>query len=1330
MSLARLISVMDAVGIDLDASTILDILWLASQRRTFRSHEDTDIGSPAGTVTNVSNRQLAESKISLDAHRSNELESRFANPTEGSLAEPPSKETSDNRLVPVYPIADPIGAGRRASPVAVATAPPLSDSLGFMRALRPFQQRWSSARDLEVDEEATAHLTAELRAAGLAPLFPVLKPVSERWYAVDLVLEDDDAIELWRDLLKSFAQILRNTGAFWSVREWRLNLAADRGSDPIARDMLESPSGARLPAQALRGAERRLILFASHASSHHWKSGAYARLLTSWSTNSSVALLHLLPANSWLRTPLGEPDGICSNYRPGASNIMLQALPNWWSAIDQDMHDVVAIPMVELLPSTVRRWATMLMGRGESAPTAILPLHVAVAHSDDEKQPDLTAADLRKRVETLLENEPRAFELAVLLSTSPFTIPVARLIQEAHFGKADHRQLSELFVSGLILSMRKESDKTASGWYQIHPLATPFLRRSLRGTDAENVAANLVNRVSEHIKSVTGRQTQMTSFTPNSEGNFSLPDWAEPYAMIASQLRARPEHDPIEAVARLRKQLSLRTLGRLARFAGTELPLDRDKTGAEGWDMLLASRLTALDNIGRRFFAPEAKRLIAKIDQEQPLLGVQILWVDDRPSNNTGCREHFEKEGATVVEVLTTKEALATLNAEFDLIISDMRRPEGDREGFALLSELKAIKDAPPVIIFSDSSARSTSQRNEALRAGAIACTRGVDELIQIVHELIRKPRVDEHKAEVRIVVFVSYDLKDQQIAKVVTETLKSFGLDVFSSADLEIGRGYEEKISELVQKSQWFILIYSGKKELVRDMSWSFFELGLFRAGVHHQENERSDRICLLYDSDPPSELVRGAGSLVSIADRNLSLNAEVETDDSVLYEKTKLFEFLSLMLTRSATAPLRDISDPNVRKLIRNGVQRITSAFARNRLAEQAKNADGVSLDGVTSTTKRILVAGTGRYKLPDEVRFAADVLGERLATEGFDLVSGGWPGVDYIVSTRFSLALRSQGKEVSARYTQVLARGESSDFTIDESRAVVLDDWATGSVARSDAVVLVGGIGGTLRIFEAAIAAGKPVIPLGNSGGDATKAMNTLKFESVSPHTFLPKALQFADMPLGTETAAKIAIDGVLELVRLHLDPNLQQRYRAFAAVMLKIASAMDPFAANASRRSTARDDSGVAQYLSNLARAAEQQMITQTEGLDLATINSAAIALEQFAREQPSWLAFEFVEMSRLTGPEWRQATGIQIAITIALLRADAFDIFIDMIDTLKKSGFFVDAIRDFGSFEELFAPVVESGLLTEIQISRLNRWLTQNGLRAIGAFRRPTGPTAR
>ena len=60
----------------------------------------------------------------------------------------------------------------------------------------------------------------------------------------------------------------------------------------------------------------------------------------------------------------------------------------------------------------------------------------------------------------------------------------------------------------------------------------------------------------------------------------------------------------------------------------------------------------------------------------------RILWVDDRPENNTYERQAFEAMGLRFTLALSTDEAFERLSqGKFAAIISDMGRREGPREG-------------------------------------------------------------------------------------------------------------------------------------------------------------------------------------------------------------------------------------------------------------------------------------------------------------------------------------------------------------------------------------------------------------------------------------------------------------------------------------------------------------------------------------------------------------------------------------------------------------------------------------------------------------------------
>jgi TIR domain len=192
-----------------------------------------------------------------------------------------------------------------------------------------------------------------------------------------------------------------------------------------------------------------------------------------------------------------------------------------------------------------------------------------------------------------------------------------------------------------------------------------------------------------------------------------------------------------------------------------------------------------------------------------------------------------------------------------------------------------------------------------------------------------------------KIGAFISYNHKDKKIAEAVVESLTSLSpdqLDVFiDRSGIEGGDDYEAKISDSIQKSQWFVFICSAGGLSEKDMSWSFYEAGQFRAKLEAADLTEviRDRMCYLYDGDRPTQLARYQGSLISTTDRSdKPLNIKDENDDSLSYENTELFDFLRLILTRSAAAPLSDLNDPNVRKRMRNSVRKITLAFVQNRV------------------------------------------------------------------------------------------------------------------------------------------------------------------------------------------------------------------------------------------------------------------------------------------------------------------------------------------------------------------------------------------------------------
>lgn len=113
-----------------------------------------------------------------------------------------------------------------------------------------------------------------------------------------------------------------------------------------------------------------------------------------------------------------------------------------------------------------------------------------------------------------------------------------------------------------------------------------------------------------------------------------------------------------------------------------------------------------------------------------------ILWVDDRPQNNTEIREFFEGNGIEVIPALSTKQALNYLeNNEVSVIISDMGRKEGPREGYVLLDTLRKNGNSTPFIIYAGSN--SPEHLKETLKHGGQGNTNNAVELVDMVSAIL-----------------------------------------------------------------------------------------------------------------------------------------------------------------------------------------------------------------------------------------------------------------------------------------------------------------------------------------------------------------------------------------------------------------------------------------------------------------------------------------------------------------------------------------------------------------------------------------------------------------
>jgi hypothetical protein len=161
------------------------------------------------------------------------------------------------------------------------------------------------------------------------------------------------------------------------------------------------------------------------------------------------------------------------------------------------------------------------------------------------------------------------------------------------------------------------------------------------------------------------------------------------------------------------------------------------------------------------------------------------------------------------------------------------------------------------------------------------------------------------------------------------------------------------------------------------------------------------------------------------------------------------------------------------------------------RNKEEEARLNDSSQHAPSAGSPRAWVLVAGTGTQKLDEKLEKTCIALGTSLARSGYGIVTGGWPGVDEVTARSFAGEAERNSIPLEDRLIQVVVEDELELPAFIAGNLVLVrrgeEEW-TASVWRAEAVVLIGGIGGTWTTGEYGLRFGRFVLPLADTGGDA--------------------------------------------------------------------------------------------------------------------------------------------------------------------------------------------------------------------------------------------------
>jgi hypothetical protein len=513
-----------AVGIQLCAEDVMDILWLASQtgplpppvQRPSEQSEDTDT-----TATVVEGEDLPP------------LSERI--PLRPRGQDTPAQET--NRR------------SSRGMPIAVPAAPALRTQLALGRALRPLMRKVAALNRTYLDEEATATQIAEQEV-----WLPVLRPMAERWLELALVIEEAPSLPIWQSVIRELQLLMERQGAFRTVQPWRLT-ATGQGQPQLFPGSRAPRSGQRprSPKELIDPAGRRLIVVVSDCTSDLWRRGRFHGWLRQWSQSAPVTLLQLFPQRLWERSALGQGSPVwLRSFGPGLPTHYWQVespLDFLTAAEPQpDAAPTLAIPVVTLESSSLAPWARVMVGTGEAKAAGV--------EFDTTRLAPEAPADEAVDAQTLVRQfragaSIQAQRLAGLMAAAPVSPDIADLIRETLLPEAQQVHVAEVFMGGLVRMTR--TPRAGDTPLVIYDFVSDKVRDLLTDAVAVPKTAAVLDAVSAYLSARLNLSTRSLEalLVPNAEVDAEGQAQVRPFAALARRTLCRLGRDYAQWVAQL-----------------------------------------------------------------------------------------------------------------------------------------------------------------------------------------------------------------------------------------------------------------------------------------------------------------------------------------------------------------------------------------------------------------------------------------------------------------------------------------------------------------------------------------------------------------------------------------------------------------------------------------------------------------------------------------------------------------------------------------------------------------------------------------------------------
>jgi formylglycine-generating enzyme required for sulfatase activity len=399
---------------------------------------------------------------------------------------------------------------------SVPAAPSLRTQLDLARSLRPLMRRVPSRTQFDLDEEATVTQIAETGV-----WMPMLRPRSERWLELDLVVEGSKTTVIWERAITELEHLAEYQGAFRAVRTWRLNVQTGRlqlfsrwrdRSMPVVNTEIVGNRRPHSPGELIDPTGRRLIWLVTDCTSDLWRQDILYKMLLSWAKVQPVVIVQMFPQRLWSRTALR--DGHIIRLRSATTGLTggqldIEGLPQRLEKRNSD--DLVTMPIITMEAPSMLAWSRVVSGQGDGH-TPGRTFDRAFIRKQSEKKtsnhgtPAISQRTAQERVALFRSTASKtAQQLANLMAAAPVSLPVIDLLRDVFRGdfegEVQQSDVAEVLLGGLFrrCDTLEEDVCRYEFWGDDSTVATDRVRDILLGDASVSKTMDVLNKLSVAI---------------------------------------------------------------------------------------------------------------------------------------------------------------------------------------------------------------------------------------------------------------------------------------------------------------------------------------------------------------------------------------------------------------------------------------------------------------------------------------------------------------------------------------------------------------------------------------------------------------------------------------------------------------------------------------------------------------------------------------------------------------------------------------------------------------------------------------------------------------